>query len=139
MLCLAWYKYFLLKFKLKLIIMTINMFLAQRQENLYYFIAPIKKNNLYIYITNIDFPLTELVYAKCIYTNYNLYSQSSFFFFGLAPSIRAKVRLILGVHRSSTRSFLQVNHNKFIGYIWVFIHISWFSRINILYKSLVIK
>jgi hypothetical protein len=61
--------------------MTINMFLAQRQENLYYFIAPIKKNNLYIYITNIDFPLTELVYAKCIYTNYNLYSQTSFFFF----------------------------------------------------------
>ena len=54
--------------------MTINMFLAQRQENLYYFIALIKKNNLYIYIyiTNIDFPLTELVYAKCIYTNYNL-------------------------------------------------------------------
>ena len=101
--------------------MTINMFLAQRQENLYYFIALIKKNNLYIYththtqITNIDFPLTELVYAKCIYTNYNLYSQSSFFFFGLAPSIWAKVRLILGVHRSSTRSFLQVNHNKFMG------------------------
>ena len=97
--------------------MTINMFLAQRQENLYYFIALIKKNNLYIYIyiTNIDFPLTELVYAKCIYTNYNLYSQSSFFFFGLAPSIRAKVRLILGVHKSSTRSFLQVNHNKFMG------------------------
>jgi hypothetical protein len=60
------------------------MFLAQRQENLYYFIAPIKKNNLYIYITNIDFPLTELVYAKCIYTNYNLYSQSSFFFFWIS-------------------------------------------------------
>jgi len=56
--------------------MTINMFLAERQENLYYFIALIKKKK-----TNIDFPLTELVSAKCIYTNYNLYSQSSFFFF----------------------------------------------------------
>jgi hypothetical protein len=91
--------------------MTINMFLAERQENLYYFIALIKKKK-----TNIDFPLTKLVSAKCIYTNYNLYSQSSFFFFfELAPSIRAKVRLILGVHRSLTRSFLQVNHGKFIG------------------------
>jgi len=36
-------------------------------------------------------------------------------FFLLAPSIQAKVRLILEVHKSSTRSFLQVNHNKFMG------------------------
>jgi len=42
-------------------------------------------------------------------------AKAVFFFFELAPSIRAKVRLILGVHRSLTRSFLQVNHGKFIG------------------------
>jgi len=49
------------------------------------------------------------------YIQITTYMAKAVLFFGLAPGIRAKARLILRVHKSTTRSFLHVNHNYFMG------------------------
>jgi hypothetical protein len=82
--------------------MTINMFLAQRQENIYYFIALIKKNitwslkikrilRITLKKNNYLFPFNRTSLCKVhIYKLQLIWPKQFLFFFGLAPRIQTK-------------------------------------------------